>query len=117
LRDQLKGGLSATPHEPDEPGPTDSELADRIKALKGANTIEGAPHRVQRQHASAEEPITARIRRRQEAMPMADQTVEHDGALQAASATPKPNSSAKPMTFQARILRERNVQPDRHTSK
>ena len=105
LRDQLKAGLSATPHQADESGPTVSELADRIKALKAANTIDAAPQRVQRKHASAEEPVTARIRRRQEAMPTPDEAAEHDERpAEAAAATPETNSSARPMTFQERIL-------------
>lgn len=111
LRDQLKAGLSATPREAGESGPTVSELADRIKALKGANTIDAAPQRVQRKHASAEEPITARIRRRQEAMPTPNQAIEHEAP---AAATPDPISSARPMTFRERILRERG-QTDEHT--
>jgi hypothetical protein len=65
LRDQLKAGLSAMGHESgEERGPKVSELAERIKALKAANTIEAAPQRTQHKHASAEEPVTARIRRR-----------------------------------------------------
>ncbi len=61
LRDQLKASLSAAAHEAgSDKGPKASELADRIKALKAANTIESAPQRFQRRHAAAEEPITAR---------------------------------------------------------
>ena|SRR5487761_1275642 len=106
------------PHEAGEAGPTASELAGKIKTLKGANTMDATPQRVQRKHSTAEEPITARIRRRQEAMPTADQAVEHEDAQEvAAAATPEPNSSAKPMTFQERILRERNGQTDEHTPK
>jgi hypothetical protein len=67
LRDQFKAKLSATGHESgEERGPGTSELADRIKALKAANTIEATPQRVQRKQSTAEEPTTARIRRRQE---------------------------------------------------
>jgi hypothetical protein len=44
LRDHLKAGLSATAHDAsNENGPTVSELAERIKALKAANTIEATP--------------------------------------------------------------------------
>ena len=47
LRDQLKAGLSATAHQPDnEEGPSASDLAEKIKALKAANTIEAMPQRV-----------------------------------------------------------------------
>jgi len=71
---------------------------------------------VQRKHTCAEEPITARIRRRQEAMPTPDHGGRHDERpAETAAATPEPNSSAKPMTFQERILRERQGQTDEHT--
>jgi hypothetical protein len=114
LRDQLKAGLSATPRQADESGPTASELADRIKELKAANTIDAAPQRVQRKHASAEEPVTARIRRRQEAMPTPDEATQHDErAAETAVPIAEPNSSARPTTFQERILRERG-QTDEH---
>jgi hypothetical protein len=65
LRDQLKAGLSATPEPGSNPLPPAAELADRIKALKSAHTIEPAPQRQQpRSSSTAEEPVTARIRRR-----------------------------------------------------
>jgi hypothetical protein len=65
LRDQLKSGLSgATPEPGSEPPPAVSELAERIKALKAKNTIETTPERVGKRHSAAEEPVTARIRRR-----------------------------------------------------
>ena len=68
LRDQLKAGLSGVPPEQgaDAP-PTVAELAERIKALKAAHTIEAAPQRTGKRRSSAEEPVTARIRRRIEA--------------------------------------------------
>ena len=116
LRDQLKARISATSHQTDESGPTVSELADRIKALKTANTIDATPPRVQRKHATAEEPVTARIRRWQEAMPTPGQAAQHHEPLtEAATATPETNSSARPMTFQERILHERNGHTDEHT--
>jgi hypothetical protein len=59
LRDQLKASLSATGHDASmENGPTASELAESVKALKAANTVETAPKRVQRTQAAAEEPVT-----------------------------------------------------------
>jgi hypothetical protein len=65
LRDQLKAALSNTaPQEGVETGPTVAELADQIKALRAANTIEAAPQRVGTRKLAAEEPVTARIRRR-----------------------------------------------------
>jgi hypothetical protein len=67
LRDLLKAGLSGAPAEPGtEPRLGVAELAERIKALKAANTVETPAERVQKRHAAAEEPVTVRIRRRQE---------------------------------------------------
>ncbi len=112
LRDQLKAGLSATAHmQDDEAKPTVSELAERIKALKAAHSIEATPQRSRHKHSSAEEPVTARIRRRTEAIPAADSVVEPDSASSPKTAPPlesPQNSSIKPpMTFQERIAMER----------
>jgi N12 class adenine-specific DNA methylase len=69
LRDQLKAGLSqATPEPGTEPVPV-AELAGRITSLKAAHTIDAAPERTARRRVAAEEPVTARIRRRSEAVP------------------------------------------------
>ena len=43
-----------------------AELAERIKALKAGNSVESAPQRSKGQRAHAEEPVTARIRRREQ---------------------------------------------------
>src|SRR5262249_61517077 len=66
LRDQLKAALSGATQEPgSNPLPPAAELADHIKALKSAHAIEPAPQRQQpRPSSTAEEPVTARIRRR-----------------------------------------------------
>jgi hypothetical protein len=49
---------------------TASELAERIKALKAATTIDATPERLGKRCTSvAEEPVTARIRRRTETVP------------------------------------------------
>jgi len=120
LRDQLKAGLSAAAHEAgSDQRPKVSELADRIKALKAANTIEAAPQRVQRKQAAAEEPITARIRRRQQENTEVSEAVQpgHAPATEAANDNhhadnynhPR-NGSAKPLTFQERIALERQRQ-------
>jgi hypothetical protein len=67
LRDQLKVGLSGTtPASENAPALDAPELAQRIKSLKGANTIEAAPLRASKRHLSAEEPVTARILRKVE---------------------------------------------------
>ena len=64
LRDQLKVGLSENPPEGTTPV---SELAERIKALREANTVEAAPDRTgTRKAVRAERPVTARIRRKAE---------------------------------------------------
>ena len=64
LRDRLKTALSGITPESDTKSPSStSELAERIKTLKAANTLEGT-ERVGKYHSTAEEPVTARIRRR-----------------------------------------------------
>ena len=62
LRDRLKLGLS---EKPPEGGESVSELAEKIRVLREANTVEAAPVRVgTRKVARAETPVTARIRAR-----------------------------------------------------
>jgi hypothetical protein len=68
--------------------------------LKAANTIEAAPHRVERKQAFAEEPVTTRIRRRQEAN--ADLRGDDHGDEVTEGITPRPQR-----TFQERIATER----------
>jgi hypothetical protein len=58
LRDQLKLGLS---EHPPEGLPPVAELAERIGALRAANTVEAAPERTLRKAARAERPVTERI--------------------------------------------------------
>lgn len=61
LRDLLKIGLSEHPPEGSTPV---AELAERIRALREANTVEAAPERTVRKATRAERPVTARIRER-----------------------------------------------------
>ena len=61
LRDRLRAALSAPPAEG---APSTAELAERIKGLIGANKVEAAPQRTAKRSVSAEEPVTAKIRRR-----------------------------------------------------
>ena len=69
LRDQLKTRLTGASAEPStEPLPDAAELAVRITALKAKHTIEATPQRIGNHFGSAAEPLTARIRRRMEAM-------------------------------------------------
>jgi hypothetical protein len=113
LRDQLKAGLSSTAQQSDrEEGPSVSDLAERIKSLKAAHSIEAAPQRVRQKQSTAEEPVTARIRRRTEAVHASDPAIRPDAAAPGAGAAVPPdseeNSAGKPaMTFQERITMER----------
>jgi hypothetical protein len=100
LRDQLKSGLSATAQgQGDEAKATGPELAERIKALKAANTIDAAPQRVQQKHSTAEEPVTARIRRRKEAASASlasDLPIGSDAAASPTGTVLPPASTAQP---------------------
>jgi N12 class adenine-specific DNA methylase len=108
LRDQLKAGLSATAQmQGDEAGPNVSELAEKIKALKAAHSIEATPQRARQKHSSAEEPVTARIRRR--TLPATDPAIQSDDTA-SPPITPADHAglSIQPqMTFQERIVMER----------
>ena len=115
LRDQLKAGLSATAQmQGDEAGPSVCDLAEKIKALKAAHSIEATPQRVRQKQSSAEEPVTARIRRRTEANLACDSAIQPDTAVPGVGAPADPPTgavldfSSKPqMTFQERIAMER----------
>ena len=129
VRDQLKAGLSASVPDPGkESGPTTAELAETIKALKSANNIDAAPQRGRQKHSTAEEPITARIRRRVASAADAD-TSAMSGELASDMRTPEsrntaatnestssadsngqavtPPEAAKPKTFRDRLATER----------
>jgi hypothetical protein len=99
LRDQLKAGLSAHPSPADgEAGPTVPELAERIKSLKAAYTIEGTPERIgKRRSSSAEEPVTARIRRHTENA-AAGPTIPSDTAS-SQNQTSRQTEAAPPMNY------------------
>jgi hypothetical protein len=62
LRDRLKAALSGA--EQKEGEPTIAELAERIKALRAANTVEATTERTATRRLPAEEPVRTRIRRR-----------------------------------------------------
>jgi N12 class adenine-specific DNA methylase len=74
LRDQLKAGLSGA--APQEGEPSVAELAEQIKGLQAANTVEATPQRTATRKVAAEEPVTARIRRRSESLPAPSGEVE-----------------------------------------
>ena len=117
LRDQLKAGLSGTAQEPGkQEGPSVSELAERIKALKAANTIEATPSETGRnilRRGTHHRPHTAadggssRIRSHDRGRCSAPEAegVPTQGSTQNASLDP-------PGTFQERIIRERQRKDD-----
>ncbi|MGD0768002.1 MAG: hypothetical protein ABSB42_07385 [Tepidisphaeraceae bacterium] len=107
LRDQLKAGLSGrTPEPGSDSTPSVPELADHIKALQAAHNIDPTPQRVRQKQTSAEEPVTARIRRRAESMPASDTAADA-----AVSLEPLQDSSGNPPpTFQERLAIERQRQ-------
>jgi hypothetical protein len=93
LRDQLKAGLSGKAPEPgSEPPPSVSELAHRIKTLKAAHNIEATPERVRQKQVSAEEPITARIRRRAKAASVSDPAIQPEAPEPEAATSPPAES-------------------------
>jgi len=71
-----------------------------MKTLRAANSVEATPQRPDRKASTAEEPITARMRRR------------HEAAALSGDAPTTPDTP--PGSFSERILRERNVQHDGH---
>ena len=126
VRDQLKARLSASAHESgNESGPSTAELAEKIKTLKSANNIEATPQRARQKHSSAEEPVTARIRRRARTKDDSDDSAKAGGLVsstetsepgtQAATASSDHSNgqaatapgSAKPATFRERLAIER----------
>jgi N12 class adenine-specific DNA methylase len=74
LRDRLRAGLAGGDHAGGGNGQVVpvADLAERIKALKAAHSVETAPQRSAGRRVSAEEPVTARIRRKAEATPSPD---------------------------------------------
>ncbi len=67
LRNQLKAGLSGTPPgEETDAAPSTSDLADAIKTLKAAHTIDALSERTEKRASSVEEPVTVRIQRRRQ---------------------------------------------------
>ena len=110
LRDQLKAGLSGA-EQADDAKEGVSELAEKIKALKAANTIEATPQRTERKQAAAEEPVTARIRRRAAASLASKPANDADAASSAGTAQPsapaQDSSNKAQVTFQERIAMQR----------
>jgi hypothetical protein len=119
LRDGLKRSLSATA-QPAEEGkePRSAKLAGKIKALIASHSIEAAPQRDRPKHSTAEEPITARIRRRHAEAGEAIRPSEEQEPGAAPPAAPEPandnhhaaNDNRPPLSFAERIARERQRQ-------
>lgn len=87
LRDALKTSLSERPQEEgEEKRPDAAEIAEKIKELKASHTIEATPERTGTRRISAEEPVTARIRRRTEAIAVSDPATEPADAASPAAA-------------------------------
>jgi hypothetical protein len=119
LRDQLKGALAGgNSGSDDDEGPSAFGMADKIKSLKAANTIEATPQRERQKQSTAEEPVTARIRREMEAAAISAQATESVVALSPTetSAPTEPRSeelpAESPPTFQERIASERQQNKD-----
>ncbi|HUQ71854.1 MAG TPA: helicase-related protein, partial [Planctomycetaceae bacterium] len=119
LRHQLKAGLSAAAPNPGQPDqPTASDIVARIKALKGGQTLEAGPHRARQKIISAEEPVTARIRRRSLA-PTADGSMPEEdvanGATGPLTASSQRADADVPPSFRDRLTRERLSQLEEPT--
>jgi N12 class adenine-specific DNA methylase len=121
LRDRLKRSLSATAQQPEEgKEPRSSKLAGKIKALIAAHSIEAAPQRDRPKQSAAEEPITARIRRRQNGNQpnyevvaderSGDEAAVPQEAVPANDNHPAANDNRPPLSFAERIARERQRQ-------
>jgi hypothetical protein len=96
LRDQLKAGLAGkSPKSDGEQQPSVSEVAEKIKVLKAAHSIEAAPQRIRQKQISAEEPITKRIRRRSEAAPVSTPAIPPDASAPEAETSPPAKSTWK----------------------
>ena len=69
VRERLKACLSGAKPEPGaETQPSISELVERVKSLRAANAAVPTGERIGKRRSSAEEPVTARIRRRMEGL-------------------------------------------------
>jgi hypothetical protein len=82
LRDQRRDGLSGIPAESGAEQASVPDLAERIRALKAANSIEVAPERAGKRRAAAE-CVTARLRRPE---PVQDAAAPIETASQAPAA-------------------------------
>ncbi len=98
LRDAWRSLLSAALAEG---APTAAEAAGKIKALKAANAVEAALQRTGKRSASAEEPVTARIRRRAGEVPVDEPAIAREAAASAPTADLPPQAANQPNPGQA----------------
>lgn len=83
LRDRLKASLAGMKAEPaaETPAATAAELAERIKTLKAAHTVEAPAERTTTRRLDAEEPVTTRIRRRNDGVAAPEPTEDTRGTF------------------------------------
>jgi hypothetical protein len=121
LRDRLKRSLSATAQQADDgKEPRSSKLAAKIKVLIATHSIETVPQRDRPKQSTAEEPITARIRRRQGGNQSSYEVVAGGRSGQEAAVPQEAvpandnhhaaNDNRPPQSFAERIARERQRQ-------
>jgi len=113
LRDELKAALAAPPHDPNAGSlPPVHDLAERIKTLKVGHTIEAAPPlTAPRRVATAEEPITTRIRRhaKADAAPQPEAGPGPD-LSEPSGGTPHGDPARPRATFREQVARDRQRQ-------
>ncbi len=90
LRSQLKAALAEGAPAPEAGKPSVTELAERIKALRSANTIEAAPPRLAKRRTAGEEPVTTRLRRQRESLLAPDLPASETAVPSAQSETTAP---------------------------
>jgi len=130
LRDELKAGLSGRMPEPGARKTNLGEVAEQIKTLKAAHSIDSTPHRASQRSVTAAEPVTARIRRRLESSCVSEDASEPamDSSMEQSTdrtvkGEPKPElpfsndlptplheGHASSMTYQQRLAKERRSQ-------
>jgi len=113
----LNAALSGAGPEPGaQPLPPATDIAEHIKALKATHSIEAAPMRLPTPRATAaEEPVTARIRRRTVLPAAPEAAVEPEHAAPTAIAEPillridaAPPAPSRPTpSYQDRVTRDK----------
>ncbi|MEX2188162.1 MAG: hypothetical protein WD875_15255 [Pirellulales bacterium] len=120
LRDQLKAALSNHASEQStKSGQSATELAERIKSLRAAHTVEAAPERAPHKETSAAESVTSRIRRGRlgsASEPMlGNDAVPPSFAIAACEATPDASPGARPTSLPPTSVNQR-TSPNRRVT-